>query len=319
MTSAPAPYQWTMADPAALAFRFAAPDPLPPYTAVNVLPGQAGYFLFNDSPRLCDKAGLYLLTGSMIHTLQQAEAIQRSGGEAVLTYGAQLLLFDMRPKLYPAETIEVATGGSGSVTVNLALAYRTENAEKLYRSGATFQPADSGDELRQDDPLIADAFRRAAMDAAVLLREHAAACDGIQAAEKALTAPKLLMELRARAALTLAPLGLRADAVHVSIARRNCPYCQKVLSLTEVRERFCRAVDDEGNPQEGCGRRLNACPACGTIVGPERASCPTCQQELLFCDTPGCQTYRLPVHGRFCPVCRRACYPLPPREFLTLM
>lgn len=319
MAHAPSPYQWTMADPAVLAFRFAAPDPLPPYTAVTVSPGQAGYFLFNDSTRLCDKAGLYLLTGSMIHTLQQAEAIQRSGGEAVLTYNAQLLLFDLRPKLYPAEAIEVKTGTGEGVTLSLAIAYRTENVEKLYRSGATFQPAEGGDALRQDDPLIADAFRRAVTDATVLLREHAAAADGAQDAEKALTHPRLLMELRARAALTLAPLGLRADAVHVSIARRNCPYCQKVLSLTEVRERFCRAVDEEGNPQEGCGRRLSACPACGAIVGPERATCPTCQQELLFCDTPGCQTYRVPVHGRFCPVCRRACYPLPPREFLTLM
>lgn len=312
MANTPTPYAWAMPDPAALAFRFAVPNPLGRYTAVTVAPGQAGYFFLNDQIHRCDEPGLYLLTGSMIHTLEEAEAIQRHGGEAVQAYNAQLLLFDLRPKLSPTMPLEMPTAEGEKVTVNLAVKYHVERVEKLYQSGATFQPGADGDVLTQSDPLIADALRRAAEAAAVILAERTAQMENAAAAEQLfMTDNALKAAMCARIAGILAPVGLMADAVHLSVARRQCPYCGKALSLTELQEHRC--YSEAG----GCGRQLHTCPACETIVGSERDACPTCGLELLWCDA--CQTYRRVEKGRFCPVCRRACYPLPPREFLTLM
>ena len=307
MTSNPVPYHWSSPDAASLAFLIATPDQLHSYTAVTVGPGQAGYFFLNDETHLCDQPGLYLLTGSMIHSLEEAEVIQRHGGETVNAYNARLMLIELQPRLSPAQAIEATAANGETATVNLAFRYRVTDVERFCRSGVTFRP---GQALTQADPVISGALQRAAQSAALVLEKRAHEASHARAAEEAfLSDDALKAELRACASDALIPLGLTAESVCLSIARRQCPYCSKALSMAELQAHRCSG--------EGCGRALHTCPDCDTIVGAERENCPTCRRELLWCDP--CQRYARVEKGRFCPVCHRACYPLPPREFLTLM
>lgn len=317
----PIPYAWEMQDAAVLAHRFALPAVLPPYTALTVGPGQTGLVFLGNQTYVLPESGLHLVTASLIHTVSQGAnlALENFSG-AVLPYNAQITLMDMRQKIWYADPIDLCCADGVHAAMNLSLSYHVADAEKLDRSGATYQPAAGGSEIRQDDPRIAEAFHRAVSDVTQRLTQLASAIASADAPAR-LTGAAVRREIRDIADKHLAPLGLQALTPHLGTSRATCPYCQKALSLTEIRRRFCSAVDDEGKPQKGCNRTLHACPACQTIVGPERSTCPNpaCGQELLFCDTPGCNTYRLVERGRFCPVCRRACYPLPDREFLTLL
>lgn len=312
------PYAWTMQDPAVLAHRFTVPELLAPYTALTVAPGQSGLVFIDDQVHRCTDAGIYQLTDSLVRTIEEAEALRRACSEVPMTYNAQLILFDVRQKLHPAQTISLTAANQERVTASLSLTYCVDNPEKLHSCGANYQPCEGGLELRADDPRIAEAFRRAVDEAAEHLSRQAAGMDDARSVEAMLTNARLRTELRGMADGHLLPLGLRLTAAYLSPARTFCPYCRKQLSLTEIRRRFCSAVDDDGKPQSGCGKPLHVCPSCDTIVGAEHPICPTCSQELLFCSSPGCNTYRLVERGRFCPVCKRACYPLPDREFLTL-
>ena len=313
-----APYRWEMRDPAALAHRFSVPDALPPYTALTIAPHQAGLFFINGQIEMHREPDLYLLTGSRVHSLEEADRILHACGEATLTYNSLLTLFDLRPKLYPARLLEAAAASGEVVAAHLSLVYQVADPQTLDGCGATYQPCEGGSEIRQDDPRLSDAFRRSLDDLTALLARRAAQAPTAAEAEKLLLSPDLSGEMRPMADAHLLPVGLQAVSIRLSPARALCPHCRKPLSLDEMRRRFCSSVDEAGRPQPGCNRRLHACPGCGALVGPEQQTCADCGEELLFCFTPWCETYRRVERGRFCPVCRRACYPLPDRELLPL-
>lgn len=319
MTTAPqTPYSWDMRDPAVLAHRFDVPDALPPYTALTVAPHQAGLFFLNGKVEIQRDPDLYLLTGSRVHNLAEADRVLRACGEAVLTYNSLLTLMDLRPKLWPAQTLDVTAASGEKLPVHLSLTFRVSDPAKLDGCGATYQPCEGGSEIRQDDPKIADAFQRALTDVTGHILRRAAELPGLKEAEKLFAGANLATEVRGMADAHLLPLGLQVVSAHISPSRASCPRCHKQLALWEIRRRFCSAVDEEGAPQPGCNHRLHTCPGCGALVGSEQETCLTCGEELLYCFTPGCETYRRVEKSRFCPVCHRACYPMPDREFLTL-
>lgn len=315
----PTPYNWEMHDSAVLAHRIGLPAVLPAYAAVTVAPGQQGLVFLGSEQHLLRTAGLHMITGSLIHSLAEGYELAQTGTEAVLPYNAQLTLFDVRQKLWHAQPIDLIAASGEHTAVNLSLSYCIDDVIRLNGCGADYVPCEGGSEMRLDDPKIADAFQRAISDVTLRLQQRAAEKAAAKDILALLAAPALRTEIRVAADAHLAPIGLKVTSPHLSSAHASCPYCQKQLSLLEIRQRRCSAVDEEGNPQPGCGRTLHACPSCQTIVGPERSVCPTCAEELLFCYTPGCSTYRRVERGRFCPVCKRACYPIPDREFLTLM
>lgn len=315
----PIPYSWEMSDPLVLAHRFALPEILPPYTSVTVAPGQNGLVFINSQVHLLKQAGLTLLTADLIHNLATGHRLTAGMGEAILPYNTQITLFDMRQKLWPAETIDLTAANGEHAVVSLSIAYAVNDPEKLDRCGASYQPCTGGSQMRQDDPKIAEAFRRAVADVANRLQQRASALPAARDVIASVTAPAMRSEVRSVCDGHLSPLGLQAAQPHLSPTHTTCPYCQKPLSFTEIRRRFCSAVDDEGQPQKGCNRRLHACPSCQTLVGFDRRTCPSCETELLYCSTPGCETYRRVERGRFCTVCKRACYPRPNPEFLTLI
>ncbi|MBQ2953267.1 MAG: hypothetical protein IJE07_06885 [Clostridia bacterium] len=318
----PIPYAWEARDASVLAHRFALPAKLPPYTALTVSPGQRGLVFLGNATYVLENAGLHLITASLIHTIAEgAEFSLEAFDGAILPYNARITLFDMRPRLWPCETIDLVSANGEHATINLSLSFRAEDVAKLDACGATFQPAGDDRQMRLDDPVITEAFRRAIADATQRLLRCAAEAPSADEAIASSLSPRTRGDVLALVNSHLTPLGLRALPPHMSPAHATCPYCFKPLSITEIRSRFCSATDEEGKPQKGCGRRLHACPHCQTIVGSDRSICPNpnCAKELLFCHTPGCETYRSVERGRFCPVCRRACYPVPDREFLPMM
>lgn len=320
--SEPIPYAWEMRDAAVLAHRFALPAVLPAYTALTVSPGQSGLVFMGNSVYVLPDSGLHLVTASLIHTIAEGAELSLADYEgAVLPYNSQITLFDMRQKLWYADPIELRCANGENLALHLSLSYHVVDVEKLDKCGASYQGVPEGSELRQDDPQIAAAFESAVAAVTTALLRHAGKAANAAEATERVTSAAVRKEIRSIADEKLLPLGLQALAPHLGPARAACPYCQKPLSLTEIKRRFCSAVDDDGKPQKGCNRRLHTCPYCQTIVGPERSTCPNaaCGKELLFCNAPSCNTYRRVERGRFCPVCRGACYPLPDREFLTLM
>lgn len=309
-------FVWEMTDPAVLAHRFKLPVKLPPFTALTVGPGQKGLVFLGNDIFVLPNAGLNLITGDRIHTLAEGMGLmQENYTDVVLPYNSQITLFDVRQKIWHAAPIDARCADGGHVTFNLSLSYCVQDVEKLDRSGATYQPCGEASEIRQDDPRLSEAFRRAEADVTQKLLARAAAAPSPEEAKQLFSAPALRQEIRAICDGHLMPMGLAVIQPHLTPAHATCPYCQKTLSLTEIRRRFCSNTDDDGQPQKGCNRQLHACPSCQTIVGADRTTCPTCGDELLFCATPGCRTFRKVERGRFCPVCKRACYPQPDWEF----
>ena len=315
----PIPFAWQMQDADVLAHRFTLPEVLPPYTALTVSPGQKGLVFMGNATYVLPDAGLQLITASLIHTIAEgtALALENYSG-AVLPYNCQITLFDARPKIWHAEPIDLACANGDHLMLNLSLNFCVDDVEKLDKCGATYQPLDQASEMRQNDPVIDSALKNALAAATQRLTVCAADAPSAQEATSLVLSTRVRGDIMAEVHRHLQPLGLKALPVSICPANVICPYCQKPLSLTELKRRFCSATDDEGNPQKGCNRKLHACPYCQTIVGPEHAFCPNrkCQKELLFCHDAGCQTYRIVERGRFCPVCKRACYPLQDREFL---
>ncbi len=314
----PIPYHWKMQDSPVLAHRIALPEKLSAWTALTVDPGQNALVFLDGQEHLFDQASTYLLTGNVVHDLAQGYHIAAAGGEAVLPFHAQMTVFDMRPKLWIADPIDLTAANGEHASVTLSVSYCVDNPEKLNLSGAAYRSGADGSDLHPDDPIIQGAFQAAIAEATPKLAERAAALATGSGVISALIAPDLRSAVSALFGLRLMPVGLRVVSLNLMPAHATCCYCGKELSVTEVRRRFCSAVDDNGQPQRGCNRRLHACPSCGAIVGPERSTCPTCGDELLYCSTPGCETYRRVEKGRFCVVCKCACYPQPPREFLSL-
>lgn len=301
------PYSWSMPDPLVLAHRFNTPEVLPPFTSVVVKPGQQAFTSVNDVQTVHREAATHVLTGTLNHTIEQAVTIGQMGGEAHISYHAEIILFDMRPKVLPQETILLTAANGEEVAAFLSLTYQVDSVEALNCCGAVYQPAADASEIRQDDPVLEAAFRQAMAHITHALEQMAAKeCDA--AAVEKLTASTALTELCRSARCFLAPAGLLLKSVRISPVRRICPYCSLHLSLTELKNLRCE--------KEDCRRQLHACPSCGKLVRLGDTSCPHCRHELLWCGAPGCQQYRLVDRGRFCPVCRRACYPLPPRTFL---
>lgn len=311
-----APYSWAMTDPLTLAHRFAVPEQLPPCTAVTVLPHQAGLFFVSGKQELRTEPDHYLLTGSRIHSIPEAERILRECGEAVVTYHSQLTLFDLRPKLFPTQRIGLRAGGK-SITASLVLTVRVADPRLLSGCGATWQPAGDAREIRLDDPLLTTRISAELQALTISLQQRADALSDQSAVERLLTHPATLTEARVLLDKPLQDMGLTAESVRLALSRASCPRCHKPLSPEEIDSKFCSNQDEEGNPKPGCGRRLHACPHCDSIVGLDAAVCPVCNHELLFCTSPGCSTFRRVKHDRFCVVCHLACYPLPDIDLIV--
>ncbi len=169
----PVPCCWDMTDPAVLAHRFRLPDFLPPYTAVTIFPFQHALLFINDEERLLDFPGLYLLTGERIDSLADAARIQAAKGETIVPWHTRCTLFDTRWKLWPDQELQLTLPEGGKASVTLSICYRVNDPVALSRSGASFLPCPDGSEMRQDDPVIAAAFRQAIHDVTRCLKRQA--------------------------------------------------------------------------------------------------------------------------------------------------
>lgn len=307
-----APYSWTMTSPGVLAHRFDTPELLPPLTALTVGSGQAGLALINGETQLCTAVDNHILTGDVSHSVRDGYRVAMGGGKAHINYNSEITLFDTRLKSLPQETVQLTAANLDETFVFLGLDVRANDIVLLNNSGATFHPcADgSGDsELLLSDPVLQAAFAQASSQITATLRQMAEQAADSAAVRELLLDRQSAESLRRGAERLLLPLGLTLDNVRLTLTERSCPYCARQLTLMDVRQRRC-------SPTNGCGCVLHTCPQCSRFVRSDQAVCPSCREKLLWCATKGCETFRKVEKGRFCPVCRRACYPPKQREFL---
>ncbi|MBR3764432.1 MAG: zinc ribbon domain-containing protein [Clostridia bacterium] len=297
------PLVWHMSDPDVLAHRFALPPQLRAFTSVTVFPDQRGLVFLNDVlHRLDEPSNTYLLTGDRIDSIGEGYRITQAGSEAVMAYNARITLFDMRPKEWQSDYADLTAADGEHVPVRIVLVCQVRDPERLEQCGAAFRPGEDGSQLRLSDPLFITLLRAIAGGVADLLREKSAALPGraevarmVHAAHQAPdTTNYVTNEISA-----LARMGLALTALRLLPVEALCPHCRETLSLQDIHARRCSR----------CGETLHACPGCQALLGPDHQRCPFCREELFFCYSPGCGTYRRPERGRFCPVCKRACYP----------
>ncbi|MBQ7848669.1 MAG: hypothetical protein IJ343_02965 [Clostridia bacterium] len=307
-----APYSWTMTTPGVIAHRFDTPECLLPFTALTVRPGQTGLAFINGEQRVCSTADTHVLTGDVRHSIRDGYRTAMVGGAAQILYHGEITLYDTRLKTLPQETVQLTAANRDETFVFLNLDVRVGDVTLLGRSGAAFQPcADgSGDsEMLLDDPVLKEACAQVTSHVTGEMQQMAAqAADGA-AVRQLLIADRTAETLRRNADRLLLPLGLTLDNVRLTLTERSCPYCSRQLSLMDIRHRRCSATN-------GCGCVLHTCPSCDRFVRSDQGVCPSCREKLLWCPTKGCETFRKVEGDRFCPVCRRACYPPKQREFL---
>lgn len=309
-----APYSWTMTAPGVLAHRFHTPERLPPFTSLTVRPGQTGLTFINGEQRVCASADTHVLTGNISHTIRDGVTVSSDGGTAHILYHSEITLFDTRPKALPQETIQLTAADGEETFAFLNMTVQVADVVALNRSGAAFLPcADgSGDsELLLGDDILRSACAQAAAQASALLQQESSKAADSAAVRALLLDPDVAERLRLMSEAPLAAFGLSLDSVRLSPTERSCPYCSRQLSLMDIRRGRCSTTS-------GCGCTLHTCPSCSRFVRSDQAVCPNpqCREKLLWCGTKGCETFRRVVNGRFCPVCRRACYPPKQREFL---
>ena len=306
----PIPHGWAMDDANVLAHRFDLPAKLEPLTAVTVGVGQKGMVFLNGEVTVLETPDTYLVTGQELHPLEEGLRLAEAMGKAILPYNGEITLFDMRQKVWPAHLMDLTPASSEHVPMHLTVTYTVDDPVKLNTCGADYKPAPGGDrQMRQDDPRIAAAFDAGISDVVQALLPWAAAFADAKEVQQQLGLQKKRLEALPLLNRHLQPLGLEVISVSFVPLNAICPYCMKPLSLTEMRQKQCRCTDEEGNRQKGCGRPLDACPECHALVRSTDATCTRCNAELLYCRTPGCKTFRKVVRGRFCPVCKGACYP----------
>lgn len=305
------PYSWTMTSSNVLAHRFNLPEPLEPFTSLTVRPGQTGLAFINGEEIICREEQTHVLTGDVQHNVREAIGQLSQGGKALLLHHGEITLFDTRLKALPKETIQLKAANNDEVFAFLNLVVQVGNVRELKNKCSDFTPcADgSGDsELTLDAPLLRDAFAKVVSDVTTALEQAAAQAadqDGVYAL---LADHALLSDLRRNAERKLLhPLGLVLDSIRLTRTERACPYCSRQLSVLEIRGRRCQS----------CGCALHHCPGCNRILRSDQAVCPNpnCGEKLLWCGSKGCETFRRPERGRFCPVCRGACYPPKQLEF----
>lgn len=307
----PIPLHWEMTDPAVLSHRFCLPEKLARYTAVTVADGQQGLIFIGDEPFEAATPGLYMVTGDEIHSLAEGMALTVAGYTPVMPYNAQIILFDTRQKLWQAPPAQLTAGNAETASISMTLVYRVAEPGKLNQISTSPVVTDDGScEIRQDDPMIAGAFTAAISAMTNFLQGIAQLKASASAITGMLTDSHLCAAACDKANQQLTRLGLQAVTLYLSSTHDQCPFCLKKLTQPEIDQQRCGTLTDRG-----CGSRLHICPSCQSIVSAESLLCPTCRQELLYCDN--CETYRRLEPGqRFCPVCRRACYPLLNRELL---
>lgn len=298
------PLVWQMSDPDVLAHRFDLPPQLQAFTAVTVFPDQRGLVFLNDVlHRLDEPSNTYLLTGDRIDSIGEGYRITQAGSEAVMAYNARITLFDVRAKEWQSDYADLTAANGEHVPVRVSLTCRVRDPERLDSCGAAFRPGEGCTELRLSDPRFTTLLQGIAGGVAGLLREKAAALPDRADVVKMVYSAHESQDVTgcvSRDLNALEDMGLTLTALRLLPVEALCPRCREALSLQDIQARRCSR----------CGDRLHACPGCQALLGPDHDRCPVCRkEELFFCYSPSCGTYRRPERGRFCPVCRRACYP----------
>lgn len=304
------PLVWHMDDPDVLAHRFCLPQELKEYTAVTVFPDQRGLAFLNSREFFLDEPdNTYMLTGDRIDSVVQGYHIMQAGSAPVTAVNPQLTLFDMRVKDRQSDLIELRGSDDRTLLViRIVLSCRLGDSKadlnRFLAHAGVFRPGRDGSHLRLSDIASAPAFTNAFAAASAFLTGKAASLMSVRDAKA------MLQNVRDDAALTgavaaeLAPWGFVLDGLHIHPIDALCPHCSEPLSLEDITRRRC----------SHCAGKLHSCPHCQALIGPHHDRCPVCRknEELLFCES--CGGYCLPVRGRFCPTCHRACYP-PRRSF----
>lgn len=308
--SSPAPFAWTMTESDVLAHRFSVPELLPAFSALTVRSGQAGLALIGGQQLLCLEQDTHILTGDASHSIPEGYRVAAAGGNAQVNYHPEITLFDTRLKSLPQETVLLTSADGGETFAFLSLTFHISDIVLFNRCGAVYQPCGNGDysEIGLNDASLTEVFSHVLSTVTAVLQKSAMDAQDPSQVRAMLLDNTLGETLRQIADQQLLPLGLTADFVRLKITERSCPYCSRQLSLMDIRRGRCSAT-------EGCGCALHRCPSCDHFVRSDQTKCPGCHSKLLWCGSKGCETFRTVERGRFCPVCRCACYPPRPREF----
>ena len=299
------PLVWHMDDPDVLAYRFDLPQELKEYTAVTVFPDQKGLaFLNSQHFFLGEPDNTYMLTGDRIDSVVQGYHIMQAGSTPVTAVNPRLTLFDMRVKERQSDFIELKNSENRTLLiVRIVISYRLSDTEaglnQFLSHAAAFRPGSSGSQIHLSDVAALPTFETAVNAVHSFLSARLSGLTDPREAKAAIQQARDSRELMTCITRELTVCGLVPDALHILPVDALCPHCQHPLSLEDIKARRC----------SHCAEDLYSCPHCQALIGPHHDRCPVCRrdEELLFCES--CRSYCIPVRGRFCPACHRACYP----------